>query len=61
MNEKRIWTGMGRYVPGLGKELAALTKRPTLKNCWIGMMGDVRVIAAEGRHPRDASNEEDPV
>ena len=33
MSENRIWTGMGRYLPGLGKELAALTKHPTLKNC----------------------------
>jgi len=49
MSENRIWTGMGRYLPGLGKELAALTKHPTLKNCWVGMMGNVRVIAAEGR------------
>lgn len=60
MSEQRIWTGMGRYVPGLGKELAALTKHPTLKNCWVGMMGDVRIIAAEGRSRCDASNEEEP-
>jgi hypothetical protein len=59
MSEKRIWTGMGRYVPGLGKELAALTKHPTLKNCWVGMMGNVRVIAAEGTCRPIGSNEEE--
>ena len=58
---ERIWTGMGRYVPGLGKELAALTKHPTLKNCWVGMMGSVPVIAAEGtRHSKGSSGEEEP-
>ena len=58
---ERIWTGMGRYVPGLGKELAALTKHPKLKNCWVGMMGSVPVIAAEGtRCSEGSSGEEEP-
>jgi len=58
MGEKRIWTGMGRFVPGLGKELAALRQHSTVKNCWVGVMGDTAVIAYEGTFRPDGSCED---
>ena len=60
MSEKRIWTGMGRYAPGLGKELAALRKHNTLQNCWVGMMGETAVIAYEGTFRPEGASEEEP-